>query len=347
MLEEEELLGNIFQVDESECIHISIEEVLQLIDEESIFKLIFGFKPIEGEKVISPFREDKKPNCWFETDPNGRLRFIDFGNPETINGIKMFNIDCFHAVQIYYGIETFQKTLHFIKKLATENTKAPVKRDKKVILHEKRETKISFKPRAFNQHDKKFWKEFGISKKNLIEDKVFAVECFKTEKELTDSFIVYPYDICYIYTDFKNLHKKIYRPKHLKNKFLTNCNKNDIGSVNQLKYVSSSLYITKSYKDCRVLRNIGLESIWLQNEGMFPDYDTLYPIVKNYKKVYVFFDNDYTGETASKALNEKLTAWNINSQSLKLPYKNIKDPSDLVKYYNSNYNNLIKFIKNE
>jgi hypothetical protein len=344
-MEKEELLGNIFQVDESD-LTISVSEILQFTDEESIFELVFGFRPSIGEKVTSPFREDNNPNCWFETSPHGDLRFIDFGNPEVINGVKMFNMNCFNAIKVYYQLDTFQQTLSFINKAIRENKISSIKfTKKKIIPIQKGETKITFRPREFNQHDKNFWNQYGISKKNLIDDKVFAVECFKIEKELTHNIIIYPYDICYIYTDFKKSHKKIYRPHKLKNRFITNCSKNDIGSVSDLLYTSNRLYITKSYKDCRVLRNINLESIWLQNEGMFPDKEILFPIVQRYDKVFIFFDNDYTGSIASKALNERLTSWGINSESIELPDKDIKDPSDLLKLH-KNKKVLINFIKN-
>ena len=56
--------------------------------------------------------------------------------------------------------------------------------------------------------------------------------------------------------------------------------------------------ITKSYKDYRVLRNLGVNVTWFQNEGAFPD--NLDDIINDYKDVIVFFDNDFTGLAASE-----------------------------------------------
>ena len=81
---------------------------------------------------------------------------------------------------------------------------------------------------------------------------------------------------------------------------------------------------------------MGYNSIWLQNEGMIPSLDILIPIVKDFKYVVIFFDNDETGVRASEKLRNILMH-NVDSSisTLHLPFylleKNIKDPSDMYK----------------
>jgi hypothetical protein len=339
----EDLIGKTLTRDESEFIFLSKEDILNLIDEKTLFQWIGFIEPTVGERIVSPFREDRNPNCWFETDLEGNLRFVDFGNPNIINGIKMFNIDCFHAVQVHFGLETLQQTLLFIKKAIDDNKLPQSNIKKQFIKQQKAETLIHFKSRTFNSNDKEFWSSYHISKSNLIEDRVYAVEWFKITK-IEENTLTYPHDICYIYTDFDCNHKKIYRPHKPKKRFITNCTRNDIGSVKNLKNSSNTLYITKSYKDCRVLTNIGLETIWFQNEGMFPDDEILYPLIKNYKKVTVFFDNDKTGILASNNLVQKLLQLGIKANSIQIPNQMYKDPAELIKQRNTE--ELSSLIKN-
>jgi len=94
---------------------INKDKVLEYVSESQIFELVFGYEPIVHQYVLSPFRSDITPGCWFEYSSRGELKFIDFANNNTINGIRMSNIDCFSAVQVYYELGNFYKTLEFIK----------------------------------------------------------------------------------------------------------------------------------------------------------------------------------------------------------------------------------------
>lgn len=328
--------------------YINKEDILNYINEEDIFSLVFGFVPEEHQYVCSPFREDHNPNCWFEYAPDGRLRFVDFANPNIIGGIKMCNIDCFSAVKIYFKLPNFYQVLEFIQdNLIKGKTieRKPAEKQKIELIH-KDGSKILFKSRAFNEYDKRFWSRYGITRQQLVDDHVFAVETFKvinSDGTITST----PYDITYCYTDFENSHKKIYRPYN-KKRFITSCTKNDVGNIkNMIPY--ERLYITKSYKDCRVLRNLGLSSIWFQNEGMIPEDKILIPILKRAGDIIVFFDNDKTGLQAGNLVNIKIQNVAKNSQNIFLPTslleKGIKDPSDFIKA--KGINEFIEFLKSK
>lgn len=328
--------------------YISKEDVLDYVTEEDIFCLVFGFKPIEYEYVTSPFREDNNPGCWFERSPKGDLRFVDFANPNTIRGIRMNNIDCFSAVQIYYNFANFYQTLEYIKgrlidgKNLVRNHLSTEKSE--IILPNKEKTKILFKSRDFNSADKDFWFAYGITRKQLIDDHVFAVETFKVVSSKCH-ITTTPHDVCYCYTDFADSHKKLYRPHHSK-RFLTNCIENDVGNIRNL-IPNERLFITKSYKDCRVLRNLGLNSIWFQNEGMIPEDKILIPILNKVNNVIIFFDNDETGLRAGQLVNQKIQSLGKKSNNIFLPIslfkRGIKDPSDFIKYKGTNL--FIEFLK--
>ena len=168
----------------------------------------------------------------------------------------------------------------------------------------------------------------------MKEDKVFAVLAFKIESNKI--FCQRPYNICYAYTDFENDKKKLYQPyAEKRNKWFTNCGKNDVGNINSIKIPDQKklLIITKSYKDCRVLRNQGLNSVWFQNEGMFPTDEKMISLLQPFKKSIIFFDNDPTGIASSAALKEKIQELGFNTKVISLPesffINKIKDISDL------------------
>src|SRR5690606_14990145 len=142
-------------------------------------------------------------------------------------------------------------------------------------------------------------------------------------------------DIMYAYTGFNEGRIKIYRPYGDENsKWFTNCTQNDIGAINTLPQEGELLIITKSYKDCAVLRNQDIDTVWFQNEGQIPSPTILRNLCKRFKKVLVWFDNDSTGIKASKLVVSHINALLPGKAraihlDVELLEKNIKDPSDL------------------
>ena len=208
---------------------------------------------------------------------------------------------------------------------------------------------IKFARRKFDNRDKKFWTQYGISKFQLIEDKVIPISAYQVySKKLNKYVVITCSDITYAYTDFKDGKVKIYRPYNKEFKWTTNCNMNDIGCYESLTQTGEKLVITKSYKDCRVLRNLGLNSIWLQNEVAIPSRNIFEDLCKRFKKIFVIFDNDSTGLAFSKKIVDTINSIKagvaINS-SLPVYYslEGIKDSSDLVK--NKGLEELTNFLK--
>lgn len=314
------------------------EVILQYTSEEEIFSLVFDFEPVEYQTTTSPIRKDSIPGAYFErfyySKDRSKLLFKDWADPNK-------NIyDCFDIVQIYFGLNGFKETLQFVKEKLIDG-KPLIKRDKKIItnfINKKGHTEIYCSTTNYSIEDKLFWSPYGIKSNHLLEDKVFKTSKYYIQKpgeEYRTSSVCY--SPTYVYTEFQSGNKKLYSPYKTK-RFITNCTKNDIGGL--LTYIppshESTLIITKSYKDCRVLRNMGYNSIWLQNEGMIPDLEILLPLVIDFDNVIIFFDNDETGVKASEKLVDILQNYVMgNVYSLHLPFylyeEKIKDPSDMYK----------------
>jgi hypothetical protein len=335
---------------------INKDKILEYVSQEDIFQLVFGFEPVEFEYVTSPFREDNSPGCWFEYDINtNKLRFTDFADTRVIKGIKMSNIDCFDAVTVYYDMPNFYKTLEFIKAKLIDGK--DIKHD---IIHIKpREVKrervknkvgVLINTRDFLILDRNFWQNrYRITKENLIEDKVFPIQKFKLTNTKSGDHLFRTPDIAYAYTEFDSGNKKIYRPsKKGKRRFITNCSANDIGGMHSPIKSGRLLIITKSYKDFRVLRNLGLNVRWLQNEGMYPDTEEWWELIAAFDKVVVFFDNDSAGIKSAQDLVQLINyPEGTKARYIHLPVdmlaSGISDPSDLV--HKRNEKQLINFLK--
>ena len=331
---------------------INKDKILEYVSEEEIFKLVFGYTPVEHIYVVSPFRVDSSPGCWFSSDPvTGKLRFVDFGNSDVIDGISMHNIDCFDAVQVYFGLGNFYRTMEFIKEKLIDGK--DVQHNIRTIRpkKEKKSVEIHIDAKEFDSRDGRYWSKYGVTKQQLIDDKVFSVKRFSIKNGKFGDMLKRVYDPCYAYTGFDQKRKKLYRPLQEKGskKFLTNCRADDIGELWQLPTHGDLLVISKSYKDCRVLRNQGIDSIWLQNEGMIPYESKLTNICRRFRRTVVFFDNDETGIEASLKVTDIINrtlpgrATNLYLPERLLTERGIKDPADV--YRHMGQKQLMKFLK--
>jgi hypothetical protein len=314
---------------------LSSEEILNTIKEEDIFSIVIKEDINLIDKYIAPYREDNNAGCYFEEYQN-RLYFIDWAD---FNNVQK---NCFAFISKCYNLD-FLGTLEFITNYFKIEQEGELKRDiiiTKKTISSKIDRPIFIAKRDFNDKDKSFWLPYGITRKQLLEDNVFPITAYSSVSKKGNVFIINCYDIAYAYTEFKD-RIKIYRPKNSEYKWYTNCTQNDVGNFNNLPSSGELLIITKSYKDCRVLRNLGLVTIWFQNEGQIPNQLILKDLVKRFKKIVVWFDNDSTGIGSSQMISSLLNSIVPNkSKSITLPpillRQNIKDPSDFIKSFGKN-----------
>ena len=328
-------MGNFkIQEDVSEMGYISPSEILQFVTEEEVYELVFGFKPKEYDYVKAPYREDEEAGCWFEYGTKGKLLFKDWaygGRP----------LDCFDLVRLHFNLPNFYRSLDYVKKVLIQGKKITTKEAHKRKAPAKKKIKgldIKFQTRNFDVRDKDFWQSYGITKQNLIDDKVFAVSriilIYKDPKIEDKAFTVD--DIGYAYAEAKSGKKKIYRPaQEGKLKFITNCTQDDVIGLNSLPTFGRQLTVTKSYKDWRVLKNQGLNTVGFQNEGMIPDYKILIDLISRFEEIIIFFDNDKAGLRASEKVLKIFLELKAVVRKVHLPIElyeeGVTDPSDYRK----------------
>lgn len=317
---------------------IDKDKILKYVSEKQVYELVFGFQPEEYQYVTSPLRSDDSAGCWFETTEFG-LVFRDFA-------YKNRPLDCFDVIQDYFKLPNFYATLNFVYEKLIEGKQLTEQHfvEKSV----KEDVEIFCESRNFTKQDRLFWTKYGISKQNLIDDRVFPVRKYVMTNTKSGTVKVKVRQLCYVFAEFGQ-RKKLYLPNAEKSKrFITNCKKDDIGSIDSLPPYGRQLIISKSYKDCRVLRNQGKNSAWIQNEGMIPSLEKLTSLVKRFSNVIVFYDNDEAGITASKKMTSIInTHFPGKATPLWLPIglnqQGISDPADFI--HKKGRKELIQFLK--
>lgn len=306
--------------------YIDKQSILKYITEEEIYESVLHFKPREFDYICSPLRQDNNPGAFFQRGLySGKLLFVDWADP--------FNThyDCFYFIQRYYNLPNFYATLKFIRDNlisgSVRNNIYDRRIETKIKKEDVKKVEIQIEVRPFNKTDGYFWSKYGITSKNLREDKVFAVSRVLLKNTRRGNREIPLYTKCFAYTDFPDNRKKLYFPYNKgRKRFLSTCTKNDIMIKHLIKV--PQLMITKSYKDYRVLRNLGVNVTWFQNEGAFPD--NLDDIINDYEDVIIFFDNDFTGLAASEKLVNIIGG---RARGIHLPIllleEGIKDASDM------------------
>jgi hypothetical protein len=311
------------------------DQLLQKITAEEIFKWIFNEDINTAYRYISPFRKDESPNCRFQETLDGTLLFIDFGE---ISGRT--HRTCWRAVMDHYKC-----SLPIALKLVCNQfglSNDPIEYKQIKVLESKEvsvktyPTLITWDSKLADKKDKIFWSQFIISLQDLKEDKVDIVKTVHIDSNKGRKSFT-PMSICYAYT-FEH-HVKIYQPyNNPKYKWITNCNENDIGNINNIPLIGDVLFIMKAYKDHRVLRNIGFgitAVIWTHNEGCTPDAKILLDLSQRFKLITIFYDNDQAGRDAAAKLMTVILTINPSAKvrCIWLPVRKFphKDPSDFIK----------------
>lgn len=283
---------------------LRINNILDYIAQEEIFKLVLGSYPDLGEQYCSPFRVDSNPGCYFYYDSRDRLKFVDWGNTGNTH------IDCFEAVKLFFKLDNYVQVIHLIYDALVDGRKIERVQESQVKKKERKKTFISVHKKQFSKEDQEYWNKFGITEENLEEDQVYPIDKIYINSQKGESVFYPRRELAYADTNFPSGHKKVYFPNRKgqhKMRFLTNCTQNDIGNLNNIDYSQENLVITKSHKDHRVLKNLGYHNtVYLSNEGQVPEPDILSKLISTFKKIFIFFDNDLVGYNAAEYLKQKI-----------------------------------------
>ena len=321
---------------QDEYIPLDKIEILKRVSQEEIFKMIFGEYPVIGKSYLSPLRNDNTAGCYFGYY-GGKLYFIDFTTTPS-------HYDCFNMVQKYYNL-TFRETLEYVNSyfslgLEYGGIVKPIIYNKPLQSNggNKSGVDIMFKARNFNENDRNYWlKKYDITDKQLTDDDVYPIIWYKIFDSTDNVRVVRPKNATYAYTGFEYNRVKLYSPysPKKKGKWISNCIADDVGQLDMLPLYGNKLIVSKAYKDSRILRNYGVNSVWFQNEGTIPNVSILVNLCKRFDEIIILFDNDKAGIDASERI---MTVINSHcpkkSRRVFIPEKSdCKDPSDFYEKY--------------
>lgn len=294
-----------------EHIELTPDQILQKITQQQIFELVLKLPFDFNERYRSPFRIDTHADCRFEERPDGTILFIDFGerNPRKIHR------SCFGMLLEAFPGTTVSGVIRILVRefgLSTNLTdysfqQTTVDREYSNNSNDNNntssETVIRYERKPYNKLSVLHWSQFLIRPEHLLEDNVFSTNRFTVKKPGKKLKVVNVYKHCYA-IDFIH-HVKLYQPYSDRYKWITNCDENDIGNIDNLPETGDELIIEKAYKDHRVLRNLGfsLNVIWFMNEGCVPDLYILKNLTERFRLITIFFDSDEGGIIAALKLH--------------------------------------------
>lgn len=292
---------------------VNKEKLLTIFSQEQIMEFYFG-EPVKlRQRYLNPFRDDSYPKCYFFYTRMGALVFNDFSLS------KQF--DCFQIANLRVGYAIGPQAIY--EQMANLN---PIDLPVPTISYNKEdaesETTIKVEVMPYTEQDLKFWAQFNITLNILKKFNVRRVQRAWISGSL--KYINVDRDPCYRYIEGDRI--KLYRPFNKKMKFRNNYTQELEGS-SVLPEKGNKLIITKSTKDVMVFSSIGLNAVSPRTEASILSEETMENLFNRFKKVYVWYDADPTGENMSEKMKDKYKSLIRISHNPLLG----KDTSDIVK----------------
>ena len=255
-------------------------------DHYEIWERVLGYRPVEGQRYTNPFRDDRSPNCYFQW-VGKYLRMKDWGNS------YYHNINCFDGVAIRilgHKIGEFgsqEQDWASVKEFIT----GVAKFEYTPMLAKRFTFDLQANPRDLTGEELAFYRTFGISENNLVDDSITGCESYKynSSKDPRQYFIRYPQDIAFI--QWRGEHKKIYRPQNKELKFTTDTTGDDYWAFGD----GALALVFEGHKDARVAYNLGFNTIGLQSSTILPSAFSIELLKKRYERIVYVGDWDYAG----------------------------------------------------
>lgn len=261
-------------------------ELYEYVSELDIFLHYVGdFE--EAELMLSPLRDEKTPS--FRIDYyNDRWVWRDF-----YYGVNWK--DAIEFVKINFSL-TFIGAIHKIYHDLFLNNIIPPSIDTTHSYKPKNKTKLNVHFELQLLRSSQYWDLAQITPKKLNFYKVRTGSIWINGKRSFNNTTNNP---LFIYRFGPKIFKG-YQPlvKNKKYKWFSHNIDNHVQNSNNLGLTGSDiLFITKSYKDCIVLNELGYDAIAPHAESLFIDVELLTQIRNSlkYKAIFILYDNDQTG----------------------------------------------------
>ena len=306
---------------------ISIDDVRRITTDYEVVNKYLGISVVPSN-INSILREDKNPSlCIFPYKDS--LFFKDFGTNQSGN--------IYQLLSLYWNIPLNQVYRKIYNDFTSANYKSCCCKNKisKTIIKKKSNINIKVKIRDWKPWDIEYWSSYGISLKWLEYCDIFPISHIFLIHQNGEQLIISADKYAYVYIERKDnkVSLKIYQPYSTNFKWMSKHDASVWDLWTKIPEKGDKLIITSSRKDALCLwANTGIPSLSLQGEGYVPKEKVINQLKERYKKIYVFYDNDFKNKVNNGRNYGRILAEKFNLQQIEIPteYKS-KDPSDLYK----------------
>ena len=313
------------------------------LSDRDILKRYLGITFTTSCSIQSPLREDDHNPSFSIQEWNDRITWKDFGTGESGNVVglmaKLWNVSYSDALlKIKFDEGSVVPRVNLIRRY-------------KGKIHLTSGSSIKVRVREWKDWDREFWSSFGISEKFCTLCNVFPIShAFFTKKD--DNGIVHTFSVpmdkyAYAYFEWKDGVEsiKLYQPYSTTMKWLSKHDRSVWDLWKQAfmwaeKKSDEAVILTSSRKDAMCLwENLGIPAMSLQGEGYIPKPQVMKQVFNRFKKVYIWYDNDYShdGDNPGQENAQKLIEAYPQLINICIPADYLsKDPSDLVKNHGVN-----------
>lgn len=306
---------------------IVIEDVRRVTTDYEVVNKYLGISVVPSN-INSILREDKNPSlCIFPYKDS--LFFKDFGTNQSGN--------IYQLLSLYWNIPLNQVYRKIYNDFTSVNYKSCCCKNRitKTIIKKKSNIDIKVKIRDWKPWDIEYWNSYGINKQWLNYCDIFPISHIFLIHQNGEQIVISADKYAYVYIERKDnkVSLKIYQPYSTNFKWMSKHDASVWDLWTKIPDKGDKLIITSSRKDALCLwANTGIPSLSLQGEGYIPKEKVINQLKDRYKKIYVFYDNDFKNEVNNGRNYGKAIADKFDLQQIEIPteYKS-KDPSDLYK----------------
>ncbi len=264
------------------------EFILENVSEEEIFE--HYLYPVDfSKKYTNPFRDDEHPDCNFYISKSDVLYFVD-------NAWNKKHYNCFNVVMEIYQDFSFYNALKHIYEdliLSTENS---VDKKQSGSQQKKRAKKgnvnLKVKVKSFSKEELQYWNIGGVvsTEKELNSYGIYSVETVWEDAHVHDNL-----KHTFAYVENGKVTQIYFSRRKKGTRRFINTSGFIVGNLNNLKYDSEILIITKSKKDTYFLNKFGIESIYTTSEAITIDSELYQRLLTKYTYIFTLMDVDRTG----------------------------------------------------
>lgn len=318
---------------------ISVSELFDRYSEIDILTTVFPEIRTIPCKICSPFRIDKNPSFSIYLDDDKHVKFKDFGDPDSRGSL----LDLLCKLWGCSFSRVFDKILEVMVDKEGGDINIKSKQVKLLTRKEVSElTNIQVAVRPWREYDYEYWASYGIEKQWLKYAEIYPISHKIVTKRDNETNKIKKYifpaeKFAYAFVERKDgiLSLKIYQPFSKNFKWCSKFDSSVWSLWTKIPERGDNLIIGSSTKDClNISCQLHIPAICMQGEGYWPKPQIIKELKRRYKKVIVFFDNDYTSEKNPGRNDSIKLANEFHLDRVEIPAKyEAKDPSDLFKKY--------------